>query len=118
MFPPFKVREKVQPLYHREYPALTNYEDKLIFVVGGAMSCNVLRTVEFYRIRDGAWERAPNLNHPRRNHSCCVQGKFVYALCGFDGARLMNSIERVDAQGLRRKSHGIKWEILNIPQLD
>ena len=67
-----------------------------------------------YWVDTDEWQVAPSLNQPRRHHSCCVLGTFVYNICGFDGRNYLNNIERLYAEGAMRGKTSGQWEALHI----
>ena len=74
-----------------------------------------------YRLENESWEVAPSLNYVRFATSCCVQGRFVYAIGGKVTAkdnrmiRDLNSIERLDVEKVDLlRPENAAWEVLKI----
>eukprot|EP01083_Nonionella_stella_P168089 566503_1 len=73
---------------------LASHQHHLFVVAGGDPATNIL---QIYNISDGEWViNAPNLNHVRRGISCIVSGSSLFAIGGYTGSVVLDSIEVLD----------------------
>ena len=91
------------------WPSLVNYNDKIIFVIGGRMGGRFAapkNTVESYDLGKGMWrDSMPVLNEARAGASGCSMPNYVYIFCGMrEHRKRLNSIERLRIITLNRPS--------------
>ena len=82
----------------RMFPALANYEDRLIFSCGGKMlgEYEFVATVEIYDIAGNEWIPGPNLKYKRSHASACTLENRLFVFCGHDGLNNIDKIEFLD----------------------
>lgn len=90
--------ELAPPNTARMYPALANYEDRLIFSCGGYISgqYEFVATVEIYDIAGNEWIPGPDLIYKRSHASACVLGDRLFVFCGHDGTNNIDKVEFLD----------------------
>ena len=82
------TEERAKPLVQRSSPNLVNFQDRYIFLIGGASSSasgdqiEFLASVHVYSPDCDSWFTAPDLNEARINHSSCVVKDAIYTFCG------------------------------------
>ena len=82
----------------RMYPALANYENRLIFSCGGYIrgEYEFVSTVEIYDIAGNEWIPGPELIYKRSHASACALGDQLFVFCGHDGTNNIDRIESLD----------------------
>ena len=88
----------VAPLKARREPAIANYKNKALFVVGG-LRVRFVSTVEYYELESNSWSSAPDLNFRRYGHCVCFLGDRLFVFGGQSGNEL-NSIEWLNVSTL------------------
>ena len=89
-FAKFRRVAKADTLEKRVWPAICNYMDTHIFVMGGYY----MKSVERYDPATDVWQRMPLMNVCRVYLASVALREHVYAICGWDGSKCLNSIER------------------------
>ena len=79
--------------------------NKILYIIGGIGSnqkCN--GKCAMFNTENQKWENLPSLNIPRYNSSICIYNKkYIYIFCGRDDNILLNSIEFLDINNIRKK---------------
>jgi len=68
--------------------------------------------VERYDIAADSWQAGPKMNQGRYYHASCSLGDYCYVICGFDGSRMLDSLERLDNRRFSAEG-GAQWQLLN-----
>ena len=57
----------------------------------------MIKKCEKYDICNDKWIEIPELNYPRQNTALAIHNqRYLYAFCGYDGFRNVDSFERLD----------------------
>ena len=111
------IREqKARSSVEREWAALTFVAAaQAIYLTGGQNEdCLTLTSCERYCIRTDQWFPAPDLNVARWYHSSCVQGRFLFVICGYNLIdRYLNSIEQLDTEADTNGS-ATQWNLISV----
>ena len=79
---------------------LANYRDKWAYVCGGASDSEVMRTVERYDFKTGAWEEVVGMSVARKHPSSTCLDSSLYVICGSGYSHSnLNSIDKHTING-------------------
>jgi len=72
--------------------------EEYIYACGGSDGKDVLRTVERYNVKEGAWTEAPPMHVCRLSHAAAVVENRLYIIGGFDGKEMRKTFECFDPE--------------------
>lgn len=91
-----KVAQKCDMLYRRRAHSLI-YANDFIYSISGVDKLEMIRKCEKYDIFNDKWIEVPELNLPRQNAALAIHNmRYLFAFCGYDGFKNMDSFERLD----------------------
>ena len=95
--------ELTPPNTVRMFPALANYENRLIFSCGGKLigEFEFMVTVEIYDIARDEWLPGPDLIYKRTHASSCVLGSNLFVFGGNDNSNNIDKIECLDLSDIQ-----------------
>merc|ERR1719443_1407628 len=80
----------------RSYFGAAALHSRLYLFGGQNLEYRALLESECFDCLRGAWMPGPNLNVPRRNCASAILNGQVYAIGGFDGSKIISSVEAFD----------------------
>ena len=103
----------------RGRPSLTNVDDKNIYHIGGHRDSDHFPFMERWNIEAEKWtmwDRFPELNTGRSEHSTCHLGGYLYVVGGVSWAReRLGSIEKLDLnQDLENYKTRTEWQLIKL----
>lgn len=91
-----KVYQKADMNYRRRAHSLVYFND-FIYAISGVDKLEMIKKCEKYDIYNDKWLEIPDLNYPRQNAALAIHNqRFLYAFCGYDGYKNVDSFERLD----------------------
>ena len=96
----------------RSCPSLVNYSDKYLFITGGRNSkfpYENYNSVDYYKISNNTWTKAPDLKIARESHSSCTLSDKIYVFCGIVSGDCIDSIESLTITGSEIKT---EWQLI------
>lgn len=93
-----KVYHKADMNYRRRAHSLIYFND-YIYAVSGVDKLEMIKKCEKYDIYNDKWIEISELNYPRQNAALAIHNqRYLYAFCGYDGFRNVDTFERLDFQ--------------------
>lgn len=91
-----KVYHKSDMNYRRRAHSLIYFND-FLYAISGVDKLEMIKKCEKYDINLDKWIEIPELNYPRQNTALAIHNqRYLYAFCGYDGFRNVDSFERLD----------------------
>jgi hypothetical protein len=93
-----KVYHKSDMIYRRRAHSLIYFND-FIYAISGVDKLEMIKKCEKYDIHNDKWIEVEELNYPRQNAALAIHNqRYLYAFCGYDGFRNVDTFERLDFQ--------------------
>jgi hypothetical protein len=93
-----KVYHKADMNYRRRAHSLVYFND-FIYAISGVDKLEMIKKCEKYDIYNDKWIEISVFNYARQNSPIAVHNqRYLYAFCGYDGFRNVDSYERLDCE--------------------
>lgn len=98
-------------------PALVKVDSTVIVIAGQDVTVphNPLSAVSCFNMAKNTWSgKLPPLIQARGSPSACYLDAYIFVFCGWDGGKILNSIEKIHQSHLKPKCQ-TNWQLIDFP---